>query len=209
MYNPRLPGQYQDNDFVYYNGYRYYEPATGRYLQPEPAYQSPETVINYAFAGYPLNPYTYALNNPMRFVDVDGLLFGDLVPAGEKYGAFAAQWYADKSIRENNTWWEKIIYTVGGLLASLWTPETSDATFLTFLNGSGAAVGKEYSCNRNLRIAPWGNRGSGELIKELPHYHRRGPANPKKPTETIEGQGIGRHRPWQKKSTDTSWWDRF
>ena len=71
-YNPRLPGQYQDNDFVYYNGYRYYEPATGRYLQPEPAYQSPETVINYAFAGYPLNPYTYALSSPLRVVDPTG-----------------------------------------------------------------------------------------------------------------------------------------
>ena len=72
-YNPRLPGQYQDNDFVYYNGYRYYEPATGRYLQPEPIYQSPDTVIQYAASGYPLNPYTYALSSPLRFVDMDGL----------------------------------------------------------------------------------------------------------------------------------------
>ena len=32
------------------------------------------------------------------------------------------------------------------------------------------------------------------------HYHRRG---------TAPGQGIGRHRPWQKKATDKSFWDRF
>jgi RHS repeat-associated protein len=32
------------------------------------------------------------------------------------------------------------------------------------------------------------------------HYHRRG----LKP-----GQGIGRHRPWEKKATDKSFWDRF
>ena len=32
------------------------------------------------------------------------------------------------------------------------------------------------------------------------HYHRRG---------TVPGQGIGRHRPWQTKSTDIRFWDRF
>jgi RHS repeat-associated protein len=74
-YNPRRPGQYQDNDFVYYNGYRYYEPSTGRYLQPEPLYQNPEAVQAYAVAGYPLNPYAYAANNPLRFVDPSGLYF--------------------------------------------------------------------------------------------------------------------------------------
>lgn len=67
--SPTIPGQYHDNDLVYYNGYRYYEPATGRYLQPEPIYQSPEAVIQYAASGYPLNPYTYALSSPLRFVD--------------------------------------------------------------------------------------------------------------------------------------------
>ncbi|MDR0966449.1 MAG: RHS repeat-associated core domain-containing protein [Myxococcales bacterium] len=71
-FNLRYPGQYQDNDFVYYNGYRYYEPKTGRYLQPEPLYQNPEVVQAYAVAGYPLNPYAYAANNPLRFVDPSG-----------------------------------------------------------------------------------------------------------------------------------------
>lgn len=71
-YNPRLPGQYQDNDVVYYNGHRYYEPETGRYLQPEPIYQIPDRLQAYSVAGLPLNPYAYAANNPLRFVDPDG-----------------------------------------------------------------------------------------------------------------------------------------
>jgi hypothetical protein len=33
----------------------------------------------------------------------------------------------------------------------------------------------------------------------MPHYHLRRPG--------IPGQGIGRHRPWECKSTDTSWRD--
>jgi hypothetical protein len=41
----------------------------------------------------------------------------------------------------------------------------------------------------------------------LPHYHRRveGPL----PGQSLSGQGIGRHRPWEIKGTDTNWSDRF
>jgi RHS repeat-associated protein len=83
-YNPRRPGQYQDSDFVYYNGYRYYEPESGRYLQPEPLYQNPEAVQAYAVAGYPLNAYAYAANNLLRFVDPTGLIFRDTNPEIDK-----------------------------------------------------------------------------------------------------------------------------
>jgi hypothetical protein len=30
-----------------------------------------------------------------------------------------------------------------------------------------------------------------------------------RPGQSVEGQGIGRHRPWETKSTDKSFWDRF
>ena len=65
--------------------------------------------------------------------------------------------------------------------------------------------GREISFGKNLRIAPNGNR-TGNALGELPHYHRRvrdinGATRP--------GQGIGRHRPWDTKKTDTSFWDRF
>ena len=45
------------------------------------------------------------------------------------------------------------------------------------------------------RIAPWGNR-TGNKWGEYPHYHRAVP-NPQKPGNSLPGQGMGNHRPWQ------------
>jgi RHS repeat-associated protein len=60
--NPlRLPGQYYDAETgLYYNLNRYYDPKTGRYLQPDPA-------------GDGLNPYLYVGGNPVNAVDPNGL----------------------------------------------------------------------------------------------------------------------------------------
>ena len=61
--NVRLPGQYYDFETgLHYNYFRTYDPATGRYLEADPIGQ----------AGG-LNPYEYALNNPLSFVDALGL----------------------------------------------------------------------------------------------------------------------------------------
>jgi len=62
--------------------------------------------------------------------------------------------------------------------------------------------------DRSARIAPFGNPRTQTMIDEgernpwfrrLPHYHRRrlGPDG-----NTLEGQGIGRHRPWEGKPSD-------
>ncbi|BDQ34072.1 RHS repeat domain-containing protein [Pseudodesulfovibrio portus] len=67
-------------------------------------------------------------------------------------------------------------------------------------------VGKEFKFGKNWRIAPLGNR-TGKKAGELPHYHRRSINS--KTGKTKEGQGIGRHRPWDKKKNDTSYKDRF
>ncbi len=59
--NLRLPGQYYDEETgLYYNLNRYYDPKTGRYLQPDPA-------------GDGLNPYTYVDGNPVNAIDPEGL----------------------------------------------------------------------------------------------------------------------------------------
>lgn len=57
------------------------------------------------------------------------------------------------------------------------------------------------------RIAPFGNR-TGNKYGELPHYHRRVP-NPARPNDSLPGQGITRHRPWQPMTEDKAWWDCF
>ena len=72
---------------------------------------------------------------------------------------------------------------------------------------NGIRVGPELKIGKNARIAPFGNR-TGHPTGRWPHYHRRVP-NPAKPGQGMPGQGIGRHRPWDRMSTDRSWWDRF
>jgi hypothetical protein len=64
---------------------------------------------------------------------------------------------------------------------------------------TAARLGRELKIGENLRIAPFGNRTPHPQGK-WPHYHRRGKG---------AGQGKRRHRPWEKKSPDTSFWDRF
>ena len=62
--NLRLPGQYFDAETgLFYNKQRYYDPARGEYLTPDPL-------------GTPDGPngYSYVRFNPLRYVDPDGLI---------------------------------------------------------------------------------------------------------------------------------------
>jgi RHS repeat-associated protein len=62
--NLRLPGQYADNETgLYYNDHRYYDPARGRYLSPDPL-----------GLGGGANGYAYAGGNPLTYVDPKGLV---------------------------------------------------------------------------------------------------------------------------------------
>jgi RHS repeat-associated protein len=61
--NLRQPGQFLDvSTGFYHNGFRDYDPASGRYLQMDPI----------GLAGG-INPYVYGVNNTYRFVDPEGL----------------------------------------------------------------------------------------------------------------------------------------
>lgn len=65
-YNPRFPGQYFDKETnLHYNGFRDYEPRTGRYVEADPMG---------LWGGD--NVYTYGLNNPLSFIDPLGLEAG-------------------------------------------------------------------------------------------------------------------------------------
>lgn len=67
------------------------------------------------------------------------------------------------------------------------------------------ARGGELSIGKDFRIAPFGNRTSNPYGR-VPHYHRRAPLIDGK---SPPGQGLSRHRPWETKTPDKSFWDRF
>lgn len=123
-------------------------------------------------------------------------------------GENAAMYWAGRHVETGNP-----LYAVPGAAASLWTPDTYFDTFSTLAGagiGSGGLrgfrAGKEITFGRNFRIAPFGNR-TGHATGRFPHYHRRG-IDPNTGL-TRPGQGIGRHRSWDSRSTDKTWMDRF
>ncbi|MBZ4334636.1 RHS repeat-associated core domain-containing protein [Corallococcus sp. AS-1-12] len=70
----RLPGQYYDAETeLFENWNRFYDPNIGRYLAPEPLMSKPKWVVAEIASGTPPLLYGYASNNPVAYVDIDGL----------------------------------------------------------------------------------------------------------------------------------------
>ena len=74
----RFPGQYYDPETeLHENWNRYYDPQKPGYLSPEPMLESPEWPKQEAEMGVATPVYAYATNNPIAWVDSDGLSPGD------------------------------------------------------------------------------------------------------------------------------------
>lgn len=109
-------------------GVRDYDAVIGRWTSKDPI----------RFNGGDSSLYGYVLGDPVNLVDPSGLLYG--VDAGESYGESAAMHYARitndpcaSSLQIAGAWG-------GGVLSSLWTPDTSEATFETLSIAVGGAA---------------------------------------------------------------------
>ncbi|MBN8467983.1 RHS repeat-associated core domain-containing protein [Corallococcus exiguus] len=82
----RFAGHYYDAETdLFENRNRYYDPSVGRYLQPEPLLSNPSYVVEAARNAGMAPAYSYAFNNPVAFVDPDGL--AARCPGGNWVGA--------------------------------------------------------------------------------------------------------------------------
>jgi YD repeat-containing protein len=194
---------------------RYYDPGTAQFLNRDPL----EPITG--------TPYAYAGSDPLNYTDPSGLF---RIP-----GTNICVDIADpncRSIKEQHQEGsQQVANFAGGVLNTLtfgnerrinsalgqedkvdrcsgWYTGGEVAGLAVPAGGVGSAwkAGREIKIGQNLRIAPFGNR-AGHSLGRRPHYHRRSidPAT----DLTRPGQGIGRHRPWETKGTDTSFWNRF
>jgi len=172
-------------------GARDYDPSIGRWTAKDPT----------GFRGGDANLYAYSGNDPVNYVDVNGLnpiLVAVAIGAAEGFIGGAAFAIGDELLSDG--------------CVSDWGAVGRAAILGAALGGVGSGIsegislGREFAFGRNFRVAPFGNR-TGHPLGELPHYHRR--TIDSLSGRTVDGQGIGRHRPWEVKSTDSSFWDRF
>jgi RHS repeat-associated protein len=70
----RFQGQYLDDETeLLENWNRFYDPPSGKYLEPDPVLaEHPEAIAEAAKRGIQINPYAYAGNNPINKIDLDG-----------------------------------------------------------------------------------------------------------------------------------------
>ena len=97
---PGFPGQSRTLSDLYYNRYRDYDPTTGRYIQADPI----------GLAGG-ASPYSYAMNNPLRYTNPTGEVPWGLVFAA---GDLGYQLYKNGGRLDCVDWTEVGLSAIGG-----------------------------------------------------------------------------------------------
>lgn len=233
--NPTFSSRYQftGREFdpatgLQYSRARFYDPKIGRFISEDPI----------GFNGRDFNLYGYVWNSPTGYTDplgLDGWTGNDWADWADGKINFARDWW--KSDPQNWIWNGTVdtgadfaagfgdMFRVGSGIGCAFYAEDENgygrAAFVAMDVGRAAglfatiaapiaepaAFGREYKVGPNgARVAPFGNR-TGNKFGEWPHYHRRGPQIA--PGRSADGQGIGRHRPWQPSNHDKTFWDRF
>jgi RHS repeat-associated protein len=82
--------KYDPETGLYYFHNRYYDPELGRFISPDPAMQF-------------LNPFTYAENNPLRYVDPDGEFLGvflvGMAVGYLSHGFSTGDWFSEDALK--------------------------------------------------------------------------------------------------------------
>jgi RHS repeat-associated protein len=68
----KFTGQRLDDTGLYYYGARYYDPTIGRFTSVDP-------LVSDIFNPQTINPYSYCLNNPLKYIDPTGRQTGLLI----------------------------------------------------------------------------------------------------------------------------------
>ena len=203
---------------------RTYVPMLGRFTRPDPLVQGPQGALTQAgfrlMSPQTLNRYSYVLNNPIGFVDPDGLKDASVTvtaedPLWEQYRRYKLFELAGDMRFLRSMSAHVVDRAAFGFVSGLGhvvvgavngdPEEVVEGLFehsLLVLGEAGYLIGPEIKIGKNFRLAPFGNRTKHSL-GELPHYHRRvgGPDG-----RTLPGGGIGRHRPWETPPAGASWW---
>lgn len=222
----QFTGREWDGTGLQYSRARYYSPGMSRFISEDPI----------GTAGGDANLYAYVWNAPGQFTDPSGLCgVLDLGGCAKDAGSW---WMNSGSVAVMDVMVDRVHpiayalvppYAAGYGLGARKDPwevaENAAATAVIPLGGPllgrGAAAAAAWWAKSRardiatkaltherwlgpIRVAPFGNRGPGRFHR--PHYHRRkydveGNVRP--------GQGLGRHRPWDKSNEDKGFWDRF
>ena len=202
--NPmRYTGQLYDPDTgLYHLRARQYDPGLGRFLTVDPLEQPLTDPYQSA--------YLYADGVPTALVDPSGL--DSDAPGGEGCGLWAEkipfigdEWCEGFKIL-SPTWQGVVGATLTAGPPTLAVAVPAAGVFRLAQAGKIGWRGRELWIGENWRLAPFGNK-PGQPYARIPHYHRRS-------VDAVRGgprlgQGLKRHRPWERKSTDASVWDRF
>ena len=90
--NLRLPGQYADAETgLFYNRHRYYDPARGEYLTPDPL-GTPDGPNGYAYVRY----------NPLKYVDPEGLILFAFDGTGNTEASKTNVYWLGKAYNDND-----------------------------------------------------------------------------------------------------------
>ncbi len=226
-------GRENDSTGLYYYRARYYDPRLARFLQEDPLGLAGGVANFYLYVGNSPTVYTDPLGLDFQSATrnfataavtsaaaayVVGAAVGVATVASSPVVAVAAGAVAVGIVAYGSYQLGKLVYELStGREAYTGRPLTNEeiadlwaTTAGCILGGGGTGRGfvrGSEIAGDGWRVAPFGNR-TGNPTGELPHYHRSIP-DPSKPGDSLPGQGMRRHRPWDSRSADQSFRDRF